>query len=115
MQWAVVSEMKTRAQELDARFASVWCSALQCVAACCNLSQGVAGCCMCGSVLQCERGFVCVSLMGPTALQCVAVCCSVLQCVAVCGSVLQCAAACKDTTHAAMWIVHGNVWQCVAV
>ena len=75
MQWAVVSEMKTRAQELDARFASVWCSALQCVAACCNLSQGVAGCC----------------------------------------SVWQCAAACNDTTHAAMWIVHGNVWQCVAV
>ena len=38
-----------------------------------------------------------------SALQCVAVCCSVLQCVAVCCSVLQCVAVCC------------SVLQCVAV
>jgi len=55
---------------------------LQCVAVCCSALQCVAVRC---SVLQCIA--VCCS-----ALQCVAVRCSVLQCVAVCCSVLQCVA-----------------------
>ena len=41
-----------------------------------------------GSALQCVA--VCCSV-----LQCVDVCCSVLQCVAVCCSVLQCVAMCQ--------------------
>ena len=54
----------------------------------------------------------------PTALLCVAVCCSVLQCVAVCCSMLQ------EVTNATIFIqkvfyvsftnVHGKVPQCVA-
>ena len=50
-----------------------------------------------GSVVQCECGVVCCSVLRRVAvccsvLQCIAVCCSVLQCVAVCCSVLQRAA-----------------------
>ena len=58
------------------QYVAVWCSVLQCDAACC-------------SVLQC----VAVTLHGSSFYSvfplCVAVCCSVLQCVAVCCSVLQ--------------------------
>jgi len=75
---------------------AVCCSVLQSVAVCCSLVQSFAVCC---SVLQC------VDVRAPStrgrwfksagvALQCVAVCCSVLQCVAVCCSVLQCVAVC---------------------
>ena len=65
--------------------------------------QCVAVCC---SVLQCAA--VCCSVLQCAAvrcsvLQCVAVCCSVLQCIAVCCSVLQCVAVCC------------SVLQCVAV
>jgi len=45
------------------------------------------------------------------AIQCVAVCCSVLQCVAVCCSVLQCVAA-RYSIFYMLWL---SVLQCVAV
>jgi len=44
------------------------------------------------------------ALLPISALQCVAVCCSVLQCVAVCCSVLQCVAVCCSVLRCA-WIV----------
>jgi len=64
---------------------SASCSVLQCVAVCCSVLQCVALCC-------CERRFFRACCSG---LQCVAVCCSVLlraslavECVALCFSVL---------------------------
>ena len=47
------------------------------------------------------------------AVQCVAVCCSVLQCVAVCCSVLQCVAVCCSVLQCDA--VYCSVLQCVAV
>ena len=47
------------------------------------------------------------------AVQCVAVCCSVLQCVAVCCSVVQCVAACRSVLQCVA--VCCGVLQCVAV
>jgi len=49
----------------------------------------------------------------PSALQCVAVCCSVLQCVEVCCSVLQCVAVCCSVMQCDA--VCCSVLQCVAV
>ena len=57
---------------------SIFCTVLQCAAACCSVLQCAAACC---SALQCVA--VCCNIaMWCSALQCVAVCCSVLQCVA---------------------------------
>ena len=85
------------------------CSALQYIAVCLSVSLCVAVCCSvlqcgatvhilkaCCSVLQC--GVVCCSAWATTieltfeksALQCIAVCCSMSQCLAVSCSVLQC-------------------------
>jgi len=64
----------------------------------------VAACC---SVLWC----VAIDVKG--ALQCVAVCCSVLQCVAVCCSVLQCIV--NYITPYRRQPVFCSVLQCVAV
>ena len=72
---------------------------VQCVAACCSVSQSVAGCCS----MLCLFGVRSAISMVPVVfgvlqfaayLQRVAVYCSVLQCVAVCCSVLQCVAVC---------------------
>jgi len=91
---------------------------LQCVAVCCSVLQGVAGCCrvllriivyahiyayavrcselqciaMCCSVLQCvvPRERVCIYIYICMSLQHAAVCCSVLQCIAVRCGVWQC-------------------------
>jgi len=70
----------------------VWCSVVQCVAACCSVLQCLAVSC---SALKCLPACF-------NALQCDAVSCSVLQCthrknwiVAVCCSVLQCVAVCS--------------------
>ena len=83
---------------------------LQGVAGCCRVLQGVAGCCrvLQGVVTESNTRDMTHCLLAPSlalvfsesvlqgvlqgALQCVAVCCSVLQCVAVCYSVLQCVA-----------------------
>jgi len=67
--------------------------------------------CVAGQAAACVRREVSVTSKRPnpytaptiTAMQCVAVCCSVLQCVVVCCSVLQCVAVCC------------SVLQCVAV
>ena len=48
---------------------------MQCVAVCCSVLQGAAGCC--------------------SMLKCVAVCCGVLQGAAVCSSVFYCVAVCN--------------------
>ena len=81
-------------------------SVLQSVEVRCSALQCVA---VCWSVLQ--RGtshIVCCSV-----LHSVAVCCSVLQCVAVCCSVLQCVAECCSVLRCA--VVCCSVLQCVAV
>ena len=92
----------------------VYCSVLQCVAACCSVLQCVAVCC---SVLQCEMFegthglggvlwdmahvwdmmYIPVSVQFLCAVVCCsvcAVCCSVFQYVAVRCSMVQCAAVC---------------------
>jgi len=100
----------------------VWCSVLQCVAACCSVLQRAAvsfywercvtGVCS-ASVLRCLSTGSTTSLVSTTflkvasVLQCGAVCCSVLQCLSTgsaaslvyatfleAASVLQCVAAC---------------------
>jgi len=67
------------------RVSFVRCSVLQRVAVSCSVLQCAVKCgaqlCIAQESLYC-------------AVQCVAVCCSVLQCVAVCCSVLQCVAVC---------------------
>ena len=68
----------------------------------------------------------CVAVCG-SVLQCVAVCCSVLQCGAVCCSVLQCGAVCCSVLHRGAYVTHQDAYitrirsrwcsvlQCVAV
>jgi len=92
---------------------------LQGVAGCCRVLQGVAGVLayviratscssplvaqVCRAVLQCvavccRRLFTCICdisqlpTRGPSLLQCVAGCCSVLQCIEMCCNILQCGA-----------------------
>jgi len=71
-------------------YVAVCCSALQCVAVRCSVSQCVA---VCRSALHCVavrcNVSQCVTVCR-SALQCVAVRCSVSQCVAVCCSASQC-------------------------
>jgi len=59
-----------------------------------DLMECVAGCAVCRSVLECVASALQRVAVHCSVLQCVAVCCSVLQCVAVCCSVLQCVAEC---------------------
>ena len=73
--------------------ADMYCSVLQCGAACCSILQRVVACCsalqcavMCYSVLQC----VAVRCSAHSVLLCVAICCRMLQYVVVCCSVSQC-------------------------
>ena len=84
-------------------------SVLQRVSVCCSVLQCVAVCC---SVLQCQWRLI-RRAWGCSVLQCVAVCCSVLQCVAVCCSAfcsaLQCAVGQTAPYQARL------VLQCVAV
>jgi len=69
----------------------LYCSVLQCVAACCNVLQYVQGGHLLYSMLQCiVVRYIALFTSSVTSQQCVAVCCSVLQCAAVCCSVLQC-------------------------
>jgi len=89
---------------------AVCCSVLQCVAVCgsvfcCSVLQSRFDCRVFGEVQKlriCQKvdALQCVAVCC-SVLQCVAVCCSVLKRVAVCCSVLQCVAVCCSVLHSA--------------
>jgi len=96
------------------QYATVCCSALQCVsystikshqwecvAVCCRVLQCVAVCC---SVLPC----VAVCVIFHYQVTSMRLCCSVSLCVAVCCSVLQCVSYSRAT-------IKSHQWECVAV
>jgi len=71
---------------------------------------------MCNSyvpVITCRPLRVSVYVRVASALQCVAVCCSVLPCVVVCCSALQCVVVCCSVLQCV--VVCCSVLQCVAV